>query len=54
MAIDLRETLAAIKIASELERIGDLAKNIAKRASCSTANRPSGSRRASRAWAARR
>jgi phosphate transport system protein len=32
MAIDLRETLAAIKIASELERIGDLAKNIAKRA----------------------
>jgi phosphate transport system protein len=32
MAIDLRETLAAIKIASELERIGDLAKNVAKRA----------------------
>jgi phosphate transport system protein len=32
MAIDLRETLASIKIASELERIGDLAKNIAKRA----------------------
>ena len=32
MAGDLRETLAAIKIASELERIGDLAKNIAKRA----------------------
>jgi phosphate transport system protein len=32
MAVDLRETLAAIKIASELERIGDLAKNIAKRA----------------------
>ncbi|MBV9043835.1 MAG: phosphate signaling complex protein PhoU, partial [Alphaproteobacteria bacterium] len=32
MAIDLRATLAAIKIASELERIGDLAKNIAKRA----------------------
>src|SRR5690242_10049458 len=32
MAIDLRETLAAIKTASELERIGDLAKNIAKRA----------------------
>ena len=30
MAVDLRETLAAIKIASELERIGDLAKNIAK------------------------
>jgi len=32
MAVDLRETLAAIKMASELERIGDLAKNIAKRA----------------------
>ncbi len=32
IAVDLRETLAAIKIASELERIGDLAKNIAKRA----------------------
>jgi phosphate transport system protein len=32
MAVDLRNTLAAIKIAGELERIGDLAKNIAKRA----------------------
>ena len=32
MAVDLRDTLAAIKIAAELERIGDLAKNIAKRA----------------------
>jgi len=32
MAVDLRDTLAAIKTASELERIGDLAKNIAKRA----------------------
>jgi len=32
MAVDLRETLAALKCASELERIGDLAKNIAKRA----------------------
>jgi phosphate transport system protein len=32
MAVDLRETLAAIKAAAELERIGDLAKNIAKRA----------------------
>ena len=31
VAVDLRETLAAIKIASELERIGDLAKNIANR-----------------------
>src|SRR6202142_3297466 len=32
MAVDLRETLAALKTAAELERIGDLAKNIAKRA----------------------
>jgi len=32
MAVDLRETLAALKSAGELERIGDLAKNIAKRA----------------------
>jgi phosphate transport system protein len=32
MAVDLRTTLAAIKIANELERIGDLAKNISKRA----------------------
>jgi phosphate transport system protein len=32
MAVDLRETLAGIKIAGELERIGDLAKNIGKRA----------------------
>ena len=31
MADDLREVIAAIKIASTLERIGDLAKNIAKR-----------------------
>src|ERR1700759_4841062 len=30
MAVDLRDTLAAIKIASELECIGDLAKNTAK------------------------
>lgn len=32
MAVDLRETLAAIKCVGELERIGDMAKNIAKRA----------------------
>jgi phosphate transport system protein len=32
MAVDLRTTFAAIKIANELERIGDLAKNIGKRA----------------------
>ena len=31
MAIDLRDVVAAIRIASDLERVGDLAKNIAKR-----------------------
>jgi phosphate transport system protein len=31
VATDLREVIAALKIASDLERIGDLAKNISKR-----------------------
>ena len=31
MGIDLREIVAAMRIASDLERVGDLAKNIAKR-----------------------
>ncbi len=31
MALDLREIIVAIRISSDLERIGDLAKNIAKR-----------------------
>ena len=31
MAVDLREIVAVLRIAGELERIGDLAKNIAKR-----------------------
>jgi phosphate transport system protein len=31
MAVDLREVVAALRIANDLERIGDLAKNIAKR-----------------------
>jgi phosphate transport system protein len=31
MAADLREVIAALKIASALERMGDLAKNVAKR-----------------------
>jgi phosphate transport system protein len=31
MAVDLREVVAALRLASDLERIGDLAKNIAKR-----------------------
>jgi phosphate transport system protein len=33
MAIDLREIIAALRISNDLERIGDLAKNIAKRVS---------------------
>jgi phosphate transport system protein len=32
MALDLREIVAAMRISNDLERIGDLAKNIAKRA----------------------
>jgi phosphate transport system protein len=31
MAVDLREIMATIRIAGDLERVGDLAKNIAKR-----------------------
>lgn len=31
MAVDLRQVMVAIKISTDLERIGDLAKNIAKR-----------------------
>src|SRR5262245_27993164 len=31
MAVDLREIVAILRIANELERIGDLAKNISKR-----------------------
>jgi phosphate transport system protein len=32
MAVDLREVIGALRIANDLERIGDLAKNIGKRA----------------------
>ena len=32
VAIDLRELISAIRVAGDLERVGDLAKNIAKRA----------------------
>ena len=32
MAVDLREIIAAVRISGDLERVGDLAKNIAKRA----------------------
>src|ERR1700747_2587866 len=31
MAVDLREIIGAIRVAGDLERVGDLAKNIAKR-----------------------
>lgn len=31
IAIDLRETISAIRVSNDLERIGDLAKNVAKR-----------------------
>ena len=31
MAIDLREIIASLRVANDLERVGDLAKNIAKR-----------------------
>ena len=40
MAQDLREVVAAIKIASDIERIGDYAKNIAKRAIVLAAHAP--------------
>jgi len=33
LAVDLRECIAAIRISGDLERVGDLAKNIAKRTS---------------------
>jgi phosphate transport system protein len=36
MAVDLREIVGALRLSSDLERIGDLAKNIAKRASAVT------------------
>ncbi|MFN3613139.1 MAG: phosphate signaling complex protein PhoU [Rubrimonas sp.] len=40
VAQDLRETIAALKVASTLERIGDLAKNIAKRSQFLSRNQP--------------
>ena len=40
MAVDLRTTISAIKISSEIERIADLAKNIAKRAHVLCAEEP--------------
>ncbi len=40
VAVDLRETIAALKIARELERIGDIAKNTAKRTSVIVESEP--------------
>ncbi len=40
MASDLRDIMVAIRIASDLERIGDLAKNIAKRTLAIAENHP--------------
>jgi phosphate transport system protein len=40
MANDLRETIAALKVASTLERIGDLSKNIARRSQALTQGQP--------------
>jgi phosphate transport system protein len=40
LALDLRETLAALKISHDLERIGDLAKNVAKRVLVITRDAP--------------
>src|SRR6476660_6327151 len=36
MAVDLREIVASLRIANDLERIGDLAKNIGKRVAALT------------------
>lgn len=40
MAVDLRETIAALKISSTLERIGDLSKNVGRRARALTQKPP--------------
>jgi phosphate transport system protein len=40
MALDLRDIMVAIRVASDLERIGDLAKNIAKRTLAISENHP--------------
>lgn len=40
MAVDLREVVAAIKVASALERIGDMSKSIARRAQIIAAGPP--------------
>src|SRR3954451_20545571 len=40
LAVDLREVIAALRIASDLERAGDLAKNVAKRVIATTGQSP--------------
>ena len=40
MAVDLREIIGALRISNDLERVGDLAKNIAKRVLVLTSERP--------------
>jgi phosphate transport system protein len=40
VAVDLRETISVLKIASTLERIGDLSKNIARRSKFLSQNQP--------------
>lgn len=40
VAVDLRETIAALKVSSTLERIGDLSKNIARRAHALSQDQP--------------
>jgi phosphate transport system protein len=38
LAVDLREIMAALRISNDLERVGDLAKNIAKRVTAMNGN----------------
>ena len=41
LALDLRQIMATLKVAGDLERVGDLAKNIAKRALAMSGRKPS-------------
>ncbi|MBX8828243.1 PhoU domain-containing protein, partial [Ochrobactrum sp. SFR4] len=41
MAVDLREIIGAIRISADLERVGDMGKNIAKRVSAVSETRQS-------------
>ena len=53
VAINLRQLIAALKINNDLERIGDMAVNIARKAAALAAERPSKSRPTSPTWASR-